>query len=86
MSGQSVDGWLEASLARKVSAIVELEAKGHRDSIAVAAVERAWGAAWKRVEAVSAAIRAQAFYDTFLAELRLAEPWCEQERQGLTGR
>ncbi len=78
MSGEIASWDMAQLMRRRAQAEFELEAKGYPHGTASAAVDRAWGAANHRVEAVRPTIRAQALYDTFEAELRSAEAWCEQ--------
>jgi hypothetical protein len=77
------DFWLERAFVRRAAAELELQVKGYSAGVVEAGIERAWGAAWRRVEAVREPIRLQAFYDTFLAELAEVEAWCHQVNTAL---
>ncbi len=86
-SGQSdrVHEILEGAARIVASAELEFESKGYSPGLARAAVARARAAAQYRVEAIASPLtRAEAFIDTFKAELRDAEGWIEREQAGLT--
>lgn len=71
--------YLAAAMAACESKRFELIAKGYREPVVAASIDRAKGTALRKVQPVSQPIRERAFYDILISELTGCESWCKAE-------